>query len=266
MCNAAMPSPRGDSGPRRLACAAVVAVMLALAIPTPARADEILVYAAASLTDVLEEIGQAWQAATGHKVLLNLGASSDLGRQLRAGAPADVFFSADREQMDLVERAGLVRAAERVELLSNTLVVVVPASSARPPRAAGDLLALERLALADPEAVPAGVYARRWLQSLGLWEKLRDRVVPTLNVRAALAAVAAENAGAAIVYRTDSGMSRGVRVAFEVPAEQGPPIVYVVSPLAGATKPAAREFVLHLQSSSARAAFEKFGFRTLGAR
>jgi molybdate transport system substrate-binding protein len=238
----------------------------ALATPTPAGAEEILVYAAASLTDVLEEIGKAWQAASGHKALLNLGASSDLGRQLRAGAPADVFFSADREQMDVVERAGLVRAADRVDLLSNALVVVVPASSARPPRAAADLLAVERLALADPEAVPAGVYARRWLQSAGLWEKLRDRVVPTLNVRAALAAVEAENAGAAIVYRTDASVARRARVAFEVPAEQGPPIVYVVAPLAGSNKPVAREFIVHLQSSSARAIFDKFGFRTLGAR
>jgi molybdate transport system substrate-binding protein len=236
------------------------------AAASPARADEILVYAAASLTDVLEEIGRAWQTASGHAVLFNFGGSSDLGRQLRAGAPADVFFSADREQMDLVERAGLVGAADRVEILSNRLVVAVPARSTQPPRRPHDLLGLRRIALADPEAVPAGVYARRWLESLGLWEKLRERVVPTLNVRAALAAVEAENADAAIVYRTDAAVGNRARVAFEVPREQGPAITYVVAPLARSKQPAAREFVRHLGSAASRTAFEKHGFVTLGGR
>lgn len=237
-----------------------------LSIPSQARADEILVYAAASLTDVLEEIGKDWQATSGHKVLFNFGASSDLGRQLRAGAPADVFFSADREQMDLVERAGFVRAADRVELLSNVLVVVVPSASVASPRTAQHLLALKRIALADPEAVPAGVYARRWLESLGLWERLRERVAPTLNVRAALAAVEAENAEAAVVYRTDAKMAKRARIAFEVPREQGPAITYVVAPVSRTTKTAAREFVRHLASAASRAAFEEYGFVTLGGR
>ncbi|HVR71676.1 MAG TPA: molybdate ABC transporter substrate-binding protein [Vicinamibacteria bacterium] len=234
----------------------------------PARGgtDQIVVFAAASLADALEEIGRGWQAESGPTVLFNFGASSDLGRQARAGAPADVFLSADREQMDLLERAGLVRAPDRVELLSNTLVVVVPAGSPGRIRAPADLLAVRRLALADPEAVPAGVYARRWLVSLGLWDGLRARVVPVLNVRAALSAVESSNADAAVVYRTDAALSRRARVAFEVAREQGPPIVYVVAPLAGSTTPAARAFVRHLVAPAARAVFEKHGFLTLGGR
>jgi molybdate transport system substrate-binding protein len=255
-------SPR----PRRRTIAALCVAALSGPAAAPARGDEILVFAAASLTDALEEIGKAWQAASGHRVLFNLAASSDLGRQVCAGAPADVFFSADRERMDLVERAGMVRAADRVELLSNSLVVVVPAASSRQVVAPGDLLGVKRLALADPEAVPAGVYARRWLQSLGLWERLRDRVVPALNVRAALSAVESENADAAIVYRTDALLSRRARIAFEVPRDRAPQIAYVVAALAASNKPAAREFVAYLESPSARAVFEKYGFVTLRGR
>lgn len=262
-----MPKTPGCLRRRKRACTVSAALLSTFfGAASPARADEILVYAAASLTDVLEEIGKAWQTASGHTVLFNFGASSDLGRQLRAGAPADVFFSADREQMDLVERAGRVGAADRAEILSNLLVVVVPAGSKQAPRTPPDLLGLKRIALADPEAVPAGVYARRWLESLGLWEKLRERVVPTLNVRAALAAVEAENADAAVVYRTDAAVAKRARIAFEVPREQGPAIVYVVAPLGGSKKPAARDFVRHLGSPAARAAFEKNGFVTLGGR
>jgi molybdate transport system substrate-binding protein len=240
--------------------AALLAVLLAVPLtPAALAAEDVLVYAAASLADALEEVGGRWRRTSGHTPVLNVGASSDLARQIRAGAPADVFFSADREHMDLLERAGLVRAADRVELLSNTLVVVVPVRSVLRLSGPADLVGLRRLALADPEAVPAGVYARRWLESAGLWPQVRDRVVPTLDVRAALAAVESENAEAAVVYRTDAARSRRARVAFEVPRGLGPPIVYVVAPLVRA-RPAAHELAAALASPSARAIFEKHGF------
>lgn len=226
------------------------------------QADELQVYAAASLSEALEESGRAFEAASGHKLLFNLGASSDLARQIQAGAPADVFFSADTAQMDRLEQAGLVRPAERVELLSNTLVVIVPSSATSAPASATDLLSLRRLALADPQAVPAGVYARKWLESQGLWGKLAERVVPALNVRAALQAVELQNADAGIVYRTDARLSQKVRVAFEVPAPQGPHIAYALAPL-GKASPAAADFVRHLRAAESARIFERYGFVVL---
>jgi molybdate transport system substrate-binding protein len=143
-------------------------------------------------------------------------------------------------------------------------VVVVPASSGLVLGAPGDLVRVRRLALGDPQAVPAGVYARTWLESAGLWGSLADRVVPTLNVRAALSAVESGNVDAGVVYRTDATLTRRVRVAFEVPREQGPRIVYVVAPLSG-TGRAARDFVAHLRSAEAARVFEKHGFLVLAS-
>jgi molybdate transport system substrate-binding protein len=165
--------------------------------------------------------------------------------------------------MDGLEAAGLVRALDRIDALSNVLVVVTPSASTRPLAVARDLLVLDRVALADPQAVPAGVYARTWLQSVGLWDRLRDRVVPALNVRAALAAVEAENVDAGIVYRTDAAISKRVKVAFEVPRGQGPAIVYPLAPLAASKKSATAALVRHLTSDRAREVYRRFGFLTL---
>jgi len=241
----------------------VIALLFSAA---PVAAEEVTVYAAASLTDALKEVAQGFEAKTGHKVVFNLGASNDLARQIRAGAPADVFFSADKAQMDGLEAAGLVRAADRMDVLSNILVVVVPASRTARMSQPSDLLAVRRLALADPEAVPAGVYARTWLQSVGLWDKLKDKVIPTLNVRAALSAVESENADAGIVYRTDAAISKRVKVAFEVPRDKGPAIVYPMAPLAGSRKPAAAELVRYLTSAPAREVYRRYGFIVLGEK
>jgi molybdate transport system substrate-binding protein len=239
------------------------AALLSLLAAGPcASAAEVTVFAAASLADALAEIGKSFQSATGHQVAFNFGASSDLARQIRAGAPADVFFSADEVQMDAVTRAGMVRVAERVNLLSNTLVVVVPARTPRRLRAPSEIASFERLALADPQAVPAGVYAKRYLESIGLWSRLADRVVPTLNVRGALAAVESENVPAAIVYRTDAATSSRVAVAFEVPRAAGPAIVYVMAPLARASAPA-RLFADELASAGATRVYQKYGFIVL---
>jgi molybdate transport system substrate-binding protein len=231
-----------------------------------ARAEEVHVLAAASLTDALGEIARPWEKATGHTVVFNLGASNDLARQIRAGAPADVFFSADKAQMEGLEKDGLVRAADCVELLSNTLVVVVPVNNAVPITAPTDLVSAKRIALADPEAVPAGVYARNWLESIGLWPRVQAKVVPTLNVRAALAAVESGNVDAGVVYKTDAAFSKGARVAYEVPRAEGPAIVYPVARVAASTKASSSAFVAHLQSDSARAVFARFGFLVVGSR
>jgi molybdate transport system substrate-binding protein len=233
-----------------------------LAGRTAAAQEAVTVFAAASLADALTEIGRAFEASSGTRVVFNFGASSDLARQIRAGAPADVFFSADRGQMDGVEGAGLVRGADRVDVLSNTLVVVVPAGTPRTLRGGDEIAGFERLALADPEAVPAGVYARQYLESIGVWSRLAGRIVPTLNVRGALAAVESGNVPAAIVYRTDAAISSRVRVAFAVPPGSGPRIVYAMAPLANAP-PAARRFAQELVSARAAAVYVRYGFIVL---
>jgi molybdate transport system substrate-binding protein len=165
--------------------------------------------------------------------------------------------------MEELEEARLVRHGERVNLLSNRLVVVVPRDSDLTVGAARDLMRVRRLALGDPEAVPAGIYARRWLQGRGVWEALRDRVVPTLDVRAALAAVEAGAADAGIVYGTDAAISRRVRVALEVPADEAPRIVYPAAVLESPGRPEARAFLEHLRSPEARSVFIRFGFEPL---
>lgn len=244
-----------------------LAVVLWLGVGLAAAATELHVFAAASLAESLGDIAPDFERTAGVRIVLNLGGSNDLARQIRAGAPADVFLSADTAQMDLLVRAGAVARDDVSTWLSNVLVVVLPAGSPARVQRPEDLLAFTRLALADPEAVPAGVYARRWLQALGLWERLAARVVPLLNVRAALQAVAAENAPAGIVYRTDAALSSAVRVAYEVPRAQGPPITYVAAALARSPQAArARAFVQHLRGSQATRVFERHGFIVLHGR
>jgi molybdate transport system substrate-binding protein len=211
----------------------------------------------------VKDIAKVFEAKTGNTVVFNFGASSDLARQIKAGAPADVFFSADAAQMDGLIAAGLVLAKDRVNLLSNILVVVVPSSSTAPMSRPQDLLTVKHLSLGDPQAVPAGVYAHTWLESIGLWDKLKDNVVPALNVRAALAAVEAGNAEAGIVYRTDAAISKRVKVAFEVAKDQGPAITYPMARLAGSKKAATGALVQYMASPEARKVYQHYGFLLL---
>jgi molybdate transport system substrate-binding protein len=244
---------------RQRRIAAVAAGALALAAPARAQADEIKVFAAASLTNVLQEAAAAFEKSSGHTIAFNFGGSNDLARQIKAGAPAEIFFSADKAKMDDVARDGRVGLGDRIDVLSNALAVVVPKASAVKVAAAADLAPLGRIALANPEAAPAGIYAKAYLTSEGAWDAVKDKVVPTLDVRAALAAVEAEHADAAIVYRTDAAQSARVRVAMEVPAGKGPRIVYPLALLTGA-RPAAALFRDFLVSDAARALYEKHGF------
>lgn len=239
------------------------AVVLALAAPGPKAAPgEVVVFAAASLADAIGEIGRLFEARTGHRVVTSYAGSNELARQILAGAPAQVFLSAHPGRVDELERAGLVARADRVDLLSNRLVVVVPAGSRLAITRPEHLAAARRIALADPQSVPAGIYAREWLQRRGWWDLLKDRVVPALDVRAALAIVDSADADAGVVYRTDAAVARSARVAFEVDAAEAPRIVYPAALLAPAD-PAARAFFAHLRSAEARALFERRGFEPL---
>jgi molybdate transport system substrate-binding protein len=224
------------------------------------QAVPLLVFAAASTSGPLEEVAALFEADSGQRVQVSFAGSNELLRQLRAGAPADVFLPASDAPMDVLEHERLVVPADRVRLLTNRLVVIVPAGSTVTVGGAADLERLDRLVLADPLAVPAGIYARAWLTSAGVWNELAPKVVPTADVRAALAAVAAGAISAGVVYATDAASSARVKVVYEVPRESTPPIVYPAAALARSRHPAARAFLAYLQGPRARAVFARAGF------
>jgi len=224
-----------------------------------------MVFAAASLADSLKEAARNFEKETGTKIMLNLGASSTLARQIEEGAPADVFFSADEAEMDRLEQKGLILKETRVSRLSNTLVIVVAAKDGAPVKTPTDLAKpiVKRIALGDPKAVPIGVYAKQYLAQLDLWHAVAPKVVATENVRAALTAVESGDADASIVYRTDAMISTKVRVAFNVPAGEGPRISYPVAVVKETRQVgAANQFVNYLASDQAARVFQKYGFVT----
>ena len=228
----------------------------------------LLVSAAASLSDAIGAVADRFEQEEGVRILLNVAGSQMLAAQIIEGAPADVFISADVVQMERAAAAGRIDAARRVDLFSNQLVIVVPSDRAGTVSKPRDLLhaSIGRIALGDPEAVPAGVYARRYLESQGLWAALEARIVPAGSVRAALRAVEAGTVDAGIVYRTDVRTAAGAVVAFAVPAEDGPAIVYPAAVVRDAPNAAdAARFLDYLQSDAARRRFDAAGFIGLPA-
>jgi molybdate transport system substrate-binding protein len=224
-------------------------------------AAEVRVFAAASLSEALTEIGAAYEKTSGDDLSFNFSASSLLARQIEAGAPADLFLSADEAKMNVLHIQKLIVPPTRVSLLSNTLVVVVPARGDTSIRGPRDLVRCERIALAEPGTVPAGIYAKAWLERVKLWPEVKSKIVPTDNVRSALSAVASANADAAIVYRTDARITDRVRVAYEIPPSETPGIVYSFALVSASEHPAAaRRFLKHLASPAALAVFAKHGF------
>lgn len=237
-------------------------VILLCLIPA-AHGAQVNVFAAASLTDSLKQIGAAYAKQSGDKVVFNFGASSFLARQIEEGAPADIFFSADEAKMDQLDKKNLLVKGTRTNLISNSLVIVVASDSTTLlPNAHGlTNRNIKRLALADPKTVPAGIYAKEYLSKLRLWPALEPKVVPTDNVRAALAAVESGNVEAGIVYKTDAAISKRVKVTCEVPRAEGPAISYPVALLKEAKHAeAARRFLDYLNSPDARRIFSEFGF------
>ncbi len=225
-------------------------------------AAEIHVYAAASLTDALTEIGQLYQKETADQMIFNFAASSVLAIQIQEGAPADIFFSADEAKMDSLAKEKLVIPETRKSLLSNTLVIVVPEDSKLKLSSAKDLLNVKGyIAIAEPKTVPAGIYAKEYLNKIGMWSKIIDHVVPTENVRAALLAVELGNADAGIVYKTDAEISKKTKVAFEVPLEEGPKISYPVAVVSESKNiEAAKKALLYIESNGALEVFKKYKF------
>ena len=224
-----------------------------------------LVMAAASLQESLTEAADVW-AAKGHaRPIISFAASSALARQLLAGAPADLFLSADEPWMDAVAKAGLLRANSRTTLLGNRLVLIAPVSSRvklTPARGfpLARALGTGRLALADPDAVPAGKYAKAALTALGVWTSVASKVAPAENVRAAMALVERGAAPLGIVYATDARASRSVRVVGTFPASSHPPIRYPVALLKASRHKDAAGFRAFLLSKQGRAIFARHGF------
>src|SRR5579872_1940450 len=224
---------------------------------------QITVSAAVSLTDVLTAIGDEYGRRALGSVRFNFAASNVLARQIVDGAPVDVFVSADDAQMDVVAVAKLIQSGSRVPLLRNQLAVVVPSDRPRTFRGIGDLAdpAFKRIAIGDPAAVPAGVYAKQYLEAQGLWQPLAARVVPMGSVRSALAAVETGAADAAVVYRTDARVALHATVAWVVSAADGPRIVYPGAIISTAVHPQdARKFLDFVRSDAGARIFERFGF------
>lgn len=231
--------------------------------PTFGFAATLRVSAAASLTDALQEIAPIYETQSGDAVLFNFGASSMLARQIQEGAPGDLFISADELKMDQLQQRGLIVKKSRKRILSNTLVIIIPSDSRLKISAPSDLAdpSIRNIAVAEPQSVPAGIYAKQYLRKLHLWERITSKVIPTDNVRAALAAVESGNAEAGIVYKTDALISHSVRIAYEVPVSVGPEISYPAAVLADSKQQAAAQrFLDYLQSPPAQEIFRKFGF------
>lgn len=229
-------------------------------------ADAVLVFAAASLKDALDEISRAYERDKGSRIVVSYGASSALARQIENGAPADMFISADLDWMDYLETRKLIRIGSRRNLLRNRLVLIAPSASTARVKIAPDfplaaMLGNERLAMADPDAVPAGKYGKAALEALHVWKDVRAKLAPAENVRAALALVSRGETPFGIVYRTDALVDKKVRIVGEFPAASHASIVYPAALTAGGKGRTAADFLAYLASPAARAVFEKYGFQ-----
>jgi molybdate transport system substrate-binding protein len=250
--------------------AALLLIGASLGLPchaeTPQR-PELLVFAAASLTEVLGELARDWGASSGARVRLSFAASSLLARQIEAGGRADVFICADQEWMDYLAARALIVDSTRRDLVGNSLVLITPPQSnlrleISEGFALADALRGGRLSVADPDTVPAGRYAHAALASLGVWQQVKDRLARADNVRAALNLVARGETPLGIVYATDAWIARGVRIVGTFPEGSHPPIRYPGAATSSAG-PEALAFLDFLGSGEAAAVWKRHGFRTL---
>lgn len=249
----------------RFAGTLIAATVLALGAPALAAGNGPLVLGAASLQESLNAAADAWTAQGHARPTISLAASSALAHQIEAGAPADLFISADEKWMDDVAGKGLIRAGSRVDLLTNSLVLVAPAASKLQLKitqgfALAQALGVGRLATGAVTAVPAGIYARQALTTLGVWDQVSGKVAGTDSVRSALALVTRGEAPLGIVYGTDARQEPGVRVVAVFPEASHDPIRYPAAVLSASTNPDAAGFSRFLQSAKGKAIFRRFGF------
>jgi molybdate transport system substrate-binding protein len=245
-----------------------VALLMAAAAPTAGQSKDVVVLAAASLKNALDDAAAAWAKETGKKVKISYAASSALARQVEAGIPADIFISADVPWMDHLAERKLIEPASRSDFLGNRIVLIAPKDSKidlRIEKGFGLRMALGggRLAMASVDAVPAGKYGKAALETLGVWPSVADRVAQAENVRMALILVSRGEAPLGIVYRTDAASDPNVRIVASFPDGSHPPVIYPMALLSSSRNPDARAFVDFLRSPKARPSFENQGFSAL---
>ena len=252
---------------RGLAALMVIVAGLAVA-PTMAQAAELVVFAAASLKEALDDAAKLYAAQGGSAPRISYAASSALARQIESGAPADMFISADLDWMDYLQQRNLIQPGTRKNWLGNRLVIAAPADNPltldiKPGFDLAGALKGGRLSMADPDSVPAGKYGKAALQNLGVWNSVEGAVVRAENVRAALLFVSRGEAPLGIVYATDAAADPAVKVAGVFPENTHPPIVYPIAITASSKNPDAHRLLDFLTSAAARPSFEKRGFTVL---
>lgn len=273
-CNPDRHQSIGHVGSHRLSVrgfclSALLALSCFLSAPLEANDEQLLIFAAASLKPALDELQDAAPIKAINNVRISFAASSQLARQIEHGAPAALFLSADRDWMDYLEKRNLIARNSRVDLLSNRLVLIAPAEStialelAFGANLASALDIDGRLAIAEPDSVPAGKYAKAALTALGIWPSIQSRTVRAANVRAALNFVARKEASLGIVYRSDAYSEPLVRTVDTFPAATHPPIVYPAAVVQRHDSPTARDLLAALRSSVASDTFRRHGFIVL---
>jgi molybdate transport system substrate-binding protein len=229
---------------------------------------DVLVFAAASLKNALDQVAAQWQRETGKKVTISYAASNTLIKQIEQGAPADIFVSADLDWMDYGQQKNLIKPDSRSNLLGNRLVLIAPKGSTlnvnmQPGVDIAALLKGGRLAMGNVDAVPAGKYAKAALEKLGAWDAVKDKIAQTDNVRAALVFVSRGEAPLGIVYQTDAAADPAVRIVGTFPENTHPPIIYPIALTKDTTNADAQAFLNYIRSAATRATFERQGFTVL---
>jgi molybdate transport system substrate-binding protein len=236
--------------------------------PTRAQSGDVLVFAAASLKNAVDDIAAQWQRETGKKAVISYAASNTLIKQIEQGAPADIFISADLDWMDYGQQKNLIKPETRSNLLGNRIVLIAPKdSSVKVDIKSGfDLAAVlkdGKLAMGDVNAVPAGKYGKAALEKLGAWDGVKDKIAQADSVRAALLLVSRGEAPLGIVYQTDAAADPGVKIVGTFPSDSHPPIIYPIALTKDSKNPNAQAFLDYLRSPAARPLFERQGFTVL---
>jgi molybdate transport system substrate-binding protein len=237
-------------------------------LPARAQSPDLVIFAAASLKNALDEVNTQWQKETGKKAVISYAASSALAKQIEQGAPAQMFISADLDWMDYLAGKSLIKADTRSNLLGNRIVLIAPKdkASAVDIKAGFDLakmLGEGRLSMANVESVPAGKYGKAALEKLGVWASVSAKIAQAENVRAALLLVSRGEAPAGIVYQTDAAADANVKIIGTFPEDSHPPIIYPIALTASANHPDAASFLAYIRSAKAKPVFEAQGFTVL---